>query len=155
MLHELSLGILDYLDAHLYEEINIDALSLFFGYDKTYFMKRFKADVGISIKTYINQKKIVHSLSLLKDDAFLLSVALRSGYHSLEYYSEVFRRIMGVSPSVFRKYLEGTCSMEELQIIKTSLEAIDFFDKNLASKRSYTELRVPRLVLNRKEEKCA
>ncbi|HIS17115.1 MAG TPA: helix-turn-helix transcriptional regulator, partial [Candidatus Coprovivens excrementavium] len=62
MITELSLWILDYLDSHLYEEINIDTLSSFIGYDKSYIMKRFKKDVGVSIKTYLNQKKIINSL---------------------------------------------------------------------------------------------
>ena len=96
----LSIWILDYLDSHLYEEISIDILSDYIGYDKYYIMKIFKNDVGISIKTYINQQKIINSLKLLEEDSYLLSIALNSGYNSLEYYSEVFSKIMGVSPSI-------------------------------------------------------
>ena len=135
MVTELSLWILDYLDSHLYEEINIDTLSSFIGYDKSYIMKRFKKDVGVSIKTYLNQKKIINSLKLLEDDSYLLNVALNSGFNSLEYYSEVFRRIIGVNPSGYRKYLLGVASNEECLIIENSLLLLSEFEDKLGKER--------------------
>lgn len=135
MITELSLWILDYLDSHLYEEINIDTLSSFIGYDKSYIMKRFKKDVGVSIKTYLNQKKIINSLKLLEDDSYLLNVALNSGFNSLEYYSEVFRRIIGVNPSGYRKYLLGVASNEECLIIENSLLLLSEFEDKLDKER--------------------
>ncbi len=135
MITELSLWILDYLDSHLYEEINIDTLSSFIGYDKSYIMKRFKKDVGVSIKTYLNQKKIINSLKLLEDDSYLLNVALNSGFNSLEYYSEVFRRIIGVNPSGYRKYLLGVASNEECLIIENSLLLLSEFEDKLGKER--------------------
>lgn len=135
MITELSLWILDYLDSHLYEEINIDTLSSFIGYDKSYIMKRFKKDVGVSIKTYLNQKKIINSLKLLENDSYLLNVALNSGFNSLEYYSEVFRRIIGVNPSGYRKYLLGVASNEECLIIENSLLLLSEFEDKLDKER--------------------
>lgn len=135
MITELSLWILDYLDSHLYEEINIDTLSSFIGYDKSYIMKRFKKDVGVSIKTYLNQKKIINSLKLLENDSYLLNVALNSGFNSLEYYSEVFRRIIGVNPSGYRKYLLGVASSEECLIIENSLLLLSEFGDKLDKER--------------------
>lgn len=135
MITELSLWILDYLDSHLYEEINIDTLSSFIGYDKSYIMKRFKKDVGVSIKTYLNQKKIINSLKLLEDDSYLLNVALNSGFNSLEYYSEVFRRIIGVNPSGYRKYLLGVANSEECLIIENSLLLLSEFEDKLGKER--------------------
>lgn len=135
MITELSLWILDYLDSHLYEEINIDTLSSFIGYDKSYIMKRFKKDVGVSIKTYLNQKKIINSLKLLENDSYLLNVALNSGFNSLEYYSEVFRRIIGVNPSGYRKYLLAVASNEECLIIENSLLLLSEFEDKLDKER--------------------
>lgn len=148
MSNELSLCILEYLDTHLYQEISMDALSFFFGYDKTYLMKRFKADIGVSIKTYINQKKVFSSLEKLNGDSYLLKVALESGFHSLEYYSEIFSKFMGVSPSVFRKYLRGACTMEELQRIREALLMMELFEERLENFKKSVSTGHPLLVLH-------
>lgn len=149
----LSIWILDYLDSHLYEEISIDILSDYIGYDKYYIMKIFKNDVGISIKTYINQQKIINSLKLLEEDSYLLSIALNSGYNSLEYYSEVFSKIMGVSPSIYRKYLLGFCKEEERIIIESSLLLLGELKSKIDKIRCKKDINV--LAYNNKNKKCA
>lgn len=149
----LSIWILDYLDSHLYEEISIDILSDYIGYDKYYIMKIFKNDVGISIKTYINQQKIINSLKLLEEDSYLLSIALNSGYNSLEYYSEVFSKIMGVSPSIYRKYLLGICKEEERIIIESSLLLLGELKSKIDKIRYKKDINV--LAYNNKNKKCA
>ena len=149
----LSIWILDYLDSHLYEEISIDILSDYIGYDKYYIMKIFKNDVGISIKTYINQQKIINSLKLLEEDSYLLSIALNSGYNSLEYYSEVFSKIMGVSPSIYRKYLLGICKEEKRVIIESSLLLLGELKSKIDKIRCKKDINV--LAYNNKNKKCA
>lgn len=102
---DLICYVLDYLDSNLNEEINNDDLSNYFGYDKSYLMKKFKCETLLTIRSYINIKKILSSLRLLASDNTLLKVALSSGYNSLEYYSEIFTKIMGTNPSTFKKIM--------------------------------------------------
>lgn len=45
--------------------------------------------------------RIYNSLSYFKD----VSIAFKNGFNSLEYFSEMFKKNMGVSPSVYKKYL--------------------------------------------------
>lgn len=119
---ELVINILDYLDSHIYEDISIDLLSQIFCYDKTYLMKKFKSELGISIINYVNRMKIYNSLELLYSDELLLKIALNTGFNSLEYYSESFRKVMGVNPSSLRRYFKGTITKEELLKVKEALE---------------------------------
>lgn len=155
--NELICYILDYLDCTLFRDVTIDELSLYFGYDKTYIMKKFKAECGISIKTYINRMKILNSLTSLKSDELLLKIALNNGFNSLEYYSEVFMRVMGVSPSTFRKYLNGYCSLDELQYIKESINIMNEFREYISEYRNNlnnSEAKILRLEIP-SERKCA
>ena len=69
-------------------------------------MKRFKRELGISIHEYINTIRIYNSLAYFKDNNYVLSIALNNGFNSLEYFSETFKKIMGVSPTVYKNYLE-------------------------------------------------
>lgn len=40
-----------------------------------------------------------------KEDNYILSIAFKNGFNSLEYFSEIFKKNMGVSPTIYKKYL--------------------------------------------------
>ncbi len=155
--NELIVYIIDYLDTNLYRDVSIQELSFYFGYDKYYIMKKFKSEIGISIKTYVNRMKIISSLSSLKNDELILKVALEYGFNSLEYYSEVFSRTMGFSPSVFRRYLNNSISKEELDMIKNSINELNDFKEFIQEyKSSLNKENVKMLRLQiPQEKKCA
>lgn len=154
--NELIVYIIDYLDANLYRDVSIQELSLYFGYEKSYIMKKFKNELGLSIKSYVNKMKIISSLSSIGNDELLLKIALEYGFNSLEYYSEVFSKVMGVSPSVFRKYLTGQVNKEELEIIKASINDLNSFKLYISEYRNALNNNGKLLRLNiPKEKKCA
>ena len=68
-------------------------------------MKRFKKELNISIHEYINTIRIYNSLPYFKEDNYILSIAFKNGFNSLEYFSEIFKKNMGVSPIIYKKYL--------------------------------------------------
>lgn len=93
-------NIIEYINENLNREITINELSKIFSYDKTYIMKRFKRELNITIKEYINIKKILNSLEHYNYNNKILNIAFKSGYNSLEYYSEIFTTLVGVSPRI-------------------------------------------------------
>lgn len=106
MQKELIVKILDYIDTHLYVKITIDDISNTFHYNKDYIMRVFKKELKITIIEYINYKKIYNSLDSLKyNDYSILKVATLHGFSSLEYYSETFKKIIGVSPTTYKKFI--------------------------------------------------
>ncbi len=131
--------ILDYLDTNLYRDVSIDELSSYFGYEKSYLMKKFKIETGISIKNYVNRIRIYKSIDMLFHDELLLKVALENGFHSLEYYSEMFTKVMGFNPSTFKKYRQGQLSKEELEIVKNSMIQCTLFYTQLHNLRKEKE----------------
>ena len=56
--NELVCNILKYINININTEITIINLSNIFSYDKTYIMKKFKRELGITIIEYINNKRI-------------------------------------------------------------------------------------------------
>ena len=125
--NELVCSILDYLEHNINDDINIFNLSKIFCYDKFYLMKKFKSELGISIIAYVNRIRIYNSLKDLDSDELLLKVAISNGFSSLEYYSEVFSKIMGVSPSVMRKYFERNLDKEELLLVRKAIKEMSEF----------------------------
>lgn len=103
--NDLICNIIEYLNNNINKEITIDELSTLFYFNKTYIMKKFKKELNISIHEYINTIRIYNSLPYFKEDNYILNIAFRNGFNSLEYYSEIFKKNMGVSPNIYKKYL--------------------------------------------------
>lgn len=103
--NELVCNIIDYINRNMYEEIRIDDIAKVMYFNRTYIMKKFKREIGISIINYINIIKIYNSLKYLKYDKSILEIALKNGFNSQEYYSEIFKSILGVPPITYKKYI--------------------------------------------------
>ncbi len=113
--NNLVCNIIEYLNSNINKEITSDELSLLFYFNKTYIIKKFKQELNISIREYINVMRIYNSLPYFKDDNYILSIAFKNGFNSLEYFSEMFKKIMGVCPSVYKKYLNHKDITDEEQ----------------------------------------
>lgn len=96
-------SIIEYINQNLYDQITIDNLVKTFYYDRAYMSRLFKNVTGKSIVTYVNDLRIASACNQLKNtDDSILKVALDNGFNSLEYFSLLFSRINGVSPSEYR-----------------------------------------------------
>jgi len=125
--NELVCNILDYLDKNINTEISIDLISSIFCYDKFYIMKRFKKEIGTSIFNYINAIKIYNSLKYFKNDESILKIALESGFNSLEYFSEIFKKVMGVNPTAYKYFIKYDIRVKDQEVsnIINSLVKLD------------------------------
>ena len=130
--NELICNILSFIIKNINRNINIDELSNTFLYNRTYIMKLFKKEIGISIIDFINSIRIYNSLKYYYEDNYILSIALKNGFNSLEYYSEMFKKIIGVSPIIYKKYISHNINIKDNDIdsIITNINKI----KNLNDK---------------------
>jgi AraC-like DNA-binding protein len=125
--NELVCNILDYLDKNINTDLSIDLISSIFCYDKFYIMKRFKKEIGTSIFNYINAIKVYNSLKFFKNDDSILKIALESGFNSLEYFSEIFKKVMGVNPTAYRYFVKYDIRVKDNEVttIINSLVKLD------------------------------
>ena len=147
--NEIVCSILDYINDNIKTKIKIEDISNHLCYDRYYLMKLFKNNLNISIIDYINIKKINNSLEFLRNNNNLLNVALNSGFYSLEYFSEMFKKILGINPSTYRKIIKRNINIKE--------NDINIFQKNylnLISKLefidTYLQNRKPKVIPVRK-----
>lgn len=154
--NELVVKMLNYIDDNLYKRITMDEISSIFYFNKDYLMRIFKKELDITIMDYINKRRIYNSLDLLKNtDDLVIKIALNSGYSSLEYYSETFTKILGVSPLTYRKFtkVNSQISDEELDIIRTRLPDISSLLKRIdIYKNNIKRSEVKNLVYSNKKE---
>lgn len=138
--NELICNILEYLDNNLNKKISPSEIAIKFYYNKFYIMKLFKKELGITLIMYINNLRVFNSIKSIQNssDSFT-KIALCNGFYSLEYFSETFKLVMGVSPRTFRTYCNNRfkLSSNELNLISSNwielqslVERINKYKKN-------------------------
>ncbi len=136
--NELICNIIEYINSNINKEITIDELSLIFHFNKTYIMKKFKKELNISIHEYINTIRIYNSLPYFKSDNYILSIAFKNGFNSLEYFSEIFKKHMGVCPTIYKKYLSyKNVTDEEQEKILDNISRISNIKNNVLNYLTY------------------
>ena len=64
----------------------------------------FKKEKGISLSDYVIQEKLKIASSLLKGTNLSISIiASNIGYTNFSYFTQVFKKVYGVSPSEYRQ----------------------------------------------------
>lgn len=88
---------------HIHQQLDIDTLATAANLSKFHFIKRYKALTG---RTPINdfiQMKIERACHLLDiSDKSIAQVGCELGYEDAYYFSRVFNKVMGISPSQYR-----------------------------------------------------
>lgn len=126
--NKLVLQILDYLDRNLFRQIQIAEISESFYYNKDYIMRLFKKELGFTIIEYIHKKRVFMSLDSLKNtNSSIINISITFGFSSIEYYSEIFKKIIGVSPTLYRKFsrFQFDGSFDEVYTIQDQLALLN------------------------------
>lgn len=122
--NDLVCDILIYINNNIENEISVQEIADKFYFNRYYVMKLFKRELKITINEYINKKRIYNCLIEIKNsnDSFL-NIGLNNGFNSLEYFSETFKNIIGVSPRIYKKftYFIIKTTDEETNIIRINL----------------------------------
>ena len=93
-----------YLDENYTKKITLDQLSERYFINKYYLTRIFREQFGVSINNYILEKRITHAKQLLRfTDQTVEEIGEACGMGALYYFSRMFKKIEGVSPSEYRK----------------------------------------------------
>ena len=96
--------IVDYLNEHYREEINLDTLAKQIFLSKHYLSHIFKAEMGISPIKYLTLKRIEESKRLLKETHYSITkIAELVGYPNAIYFGQFFKKVVELSPSEYRQ----------------------------------------------------
>lgn len=93
-----------FLDEHYSEKISLESVASNFFIDKHYLARLFKEQYGVTLVTYLLQIRITHAKRMLRfTDKSIEEIGLECGIGELSYFSRVFKKLEGVSPSEFRR----------------------------------------------------
>ncbi len=103
--HARMQRVLDHIDRHLDDDLDLGALSSVAAFSKFHFHRQFSATFGLSVHRYVQLarlKRASHRLAA-KDDQSVTDIAMDAGYGAPDAFARAFRQRLGQSPSSFRK----------------------------------------------------
>ena len=95
---------MDYLDTHLTEKIDLDALAQELGYTKYYLTRRFKEETKTGIAQYLLKKRIAYAQTLLTDSRIsVLEISEKLQFSSPSHFTSIFHKMTGTTPTEYRQ----------------------------------------------------
>lgn len=92
-----------YIAAHFLEDISMQDVARVMNYSDAYFCKLFKRCFKVNFSTYLNEYRISRAKNLLTTTrSSIKEISTSCGYTDSNYFTRVFRRITGVTPSEYR-----------------------------------------------------
>lgn len=104
--HQLRPAV-DYIHAHLAENISLQTISQVVGMSQYHFVRCFKQAIGISPYQYLIQQRIERAKQLLqKSQLPLTEIAISCGFANQSHFTTCFKQQTGATPRYFRKSLQ-------------------------------------------------
>ncbi len=92
------LQIIDYINAHLSEELTIEVLSSKFYLSRYYLMHFFKEETGYTIGNYITEKRLLLAKNLVQNGTSLTEACFQSGFRNYSTFSRAFKKTFNTIP---------------------------------------------------------
>lgn len=97
------LQIIEYIDAHFSDDLNLEAIANLSGFSKFHFSRLFKQYTGFTFCDYLNYRRIKQAEEFLTNQEYSITeVALMSGFTSISTFNRLFKQTKGCSPSGYR-----------------------------------------------------
>ncbi|MBN3523264.1 helix-turn-helix domain-containing protein [Paenibacillus apiarius] len=101
---ELMTGAINYIHEHYNEELRLEMLCRKFSISKSYFCALFKRFTGKTYNDYLVDLRVHKAAAMLLDtDMSVTDICFQVGFNDVPYFSRVFKRQTGVTPTHFKK----------------------------------------------------
>ena len=100
--NENFMKLLEYVDGHYDEKLNLNSLSERFFLNMSYCSELFKKVTHLNFSDYVTKIRMEKAAALLSDGRYMArEVAEMTGYSDAFYFSKVFKKYYGVAPAYF------------------------------------------------------
>lgn len=103
MIAELN-RLVDVIEAHLSEDVDIDALAVGVGTTEYHLRRMFSSLAGMPLSEYIRRRRMTVAAADVATGGRMLDIAVRYGYGSTEAFGRAFRAVHGSSPAEVRAH---------------------------------------------------
>ena len=95
--------VMSYINENLCGELSVDVLAERVFLSKYHFMRLFKAQTGVTVHTYVRQKRLVNAARLIREGTPAAKAAADSGFTDYSAFHRAFRESFGMSPGKLKK----------------------------------------------------
>lgn len=96
-------NVINYINSNFTKNISSSTISQQFGYDESYFCRKFKKATGITVSKYIRTQRLEHARRLLeKPKESIRHIAISCGFIDAAYFTNCFKSMYGISPTGYR-----------------------------------------------------
>jgi AraC family transcriptional regulator len=98
-------AVLEFIDAHLDEPLDLERLSAVASFSKFHFQRQFTEWFGLGVAKYVQLARLKRASYRLafREDESVLSIAYASGYEAPEAFARAYKKTLRQTPSDFRK----------------------------------------------------
>lgn len=96
--NKMILSVIEYLNTHLTDDINIDSLAEHFFLSRYYLMHSFKEETGYTIGNYLAAKRLLLAKEMIASGKPITEVCYACGYKNYSTFSRAYKKNFGRSP---------------------------------------------------------
>lgn len=100
---KLIRDLLRYIDSHLSEPITLETLEHEFYLNGTYISRQFKKHTGLTLRSYLLERRISLARTLLTSDLSITEVCEQCGFSDYANFIRSFTKTVGISPGKYAK----------------------------------------------------
>ncbi|MFA9463480.1 MAG: response regulator [Velocimicrobium sp.] len=94
----------EFMEEHYFENLSLQLVADKIGITSGYLSTLFRQNIGTGFVDYLNEIRINHACAYLKQNYFkTYEIAFKVGFKDEKYFSKVFKKIIGKSPSEYKK----------------------------------------------------
>jgi AraC family transcriptional regulator len=94
--------VIDYIDNHIKEEINLEELAALAGYSPYHFYRIFDKHIGYTVMDYVQKRKLQFALYELVQGKKIIQIALDYGFETHSGFTKAFKKCFGSPPSLYK-----------------------------------------------------
>lgn len=96
--------VLNYIEKNFNKGITLEEVAEYVHLSPYYLSKLFKKELEINFVNYVTQRRMEKAKELLRDtDKPVLNIALELSYNEPNYFSKVFKKVVGMTPTEYRE----------------------------------------------------
>lgn len=97
--------VLEFIHQNFMDDLSLDDVSQEIRMSASYFSTFFKQEQGVSFVEYLTHLRIEKAKQLMGETFLkIYEISERVGYADVKYFSRVFKRVVGVTPSEYREF---------------------------------------------------